>query len=208
MPKQKKKSAESIQDVEISLKELVDVIRGTHLKWSERRVQQLVVEKDYPKGSTRGKYPVIRFLQRIIDEQKDLAEQSKAAGKKSDYEAKREYYKLLKEEIEFHKEYLHSIISVDDHQERIEAIVGTVVSYLEMLPRKISGRYANTPANELKKGVKELIDNIRDELANISTYRLQVDDSSGSTGKNVQSRTKSASNVRAEKKARIKRMGK
>lgn len=202
MPRQKKNKQTAL-DVEISLQDLVEVLEHSHLKWSKRWINKLVKEKNYPKSKSRGKYPLALFLLRIIEDQHNELLATKDSGKKSDFEALREKYKAYKEEIEY-KKLLGSIISINDYQNRIETIVRQISSQLNMLRRKGPNQLANKNTNEIKEGLDKLIVEIENELADITTYGLRLDNNAGSIPGNGRSRKKNVKTVSAKKKTNHK----
>jgi hypothetical protein len=202
MSKQKRNEPESIFDIEVSLKELVGIIKNTHLTWSGRRIQQKVIEDGYPKGKVRNHYPVVNFLLKIIEEENN----KKQTGGKNTFAEKRDEIKFLREQFEFKRDVIGSAISVDDHQARLEKIVVHINTKLEIIPSKAAVKF-DLPQH-VKKGLKELVDEIKNELSDYDTYRLRLENNSGSVVKSGRGGKKNTKTVHSKSKTKTKRVGK
>lgn len=176
---------------------------ATVLKCTPRWINRLVKEQGFPRES-RGKYDLVKCVHWYIDYLKNQNNQDESGNSKSEYEAMREKYKALREEIEFKKEVIGSVISIEDHEIRLEKIVSHIITKLEIIPNKASIRFDLN--KETKKGLKELIDEIRDELSDYDKYRLRLRlaNNTGSTAKSGRGRKKNTKTTRAKKTTKIK----
>jgi len=178
---------------------------STVLNCTPRWINRLVKEKGFPRAS-RGQYDIVKCVHwYIADLQKQIDEERKGTNKK-DYEAEREKYKALREKFEFERDVIGSAISVDDHQARLEKIVVHINTKLEIIPSKAAVKF-DLPQH-VKKGLKELVDEIKNELSDYDKYRLRLENSSGSSVKSSRGGKKNAKPVRAKKKTGAKRVGK
>jgi C4-dicarboxylate-specific signal transduction histidine kinase len=193
MPSAKNKKI-PFTDIDISLKDLYEIIQKTALGWTSNRwINRLVKEKGYPKSKQHGKYPVIAFLVRIINDQKEEIIKLKEGDKKeSEYDTRIKKIKALDVESEWLIKQ-GQILTLDFHTTRIEDIFSTVVSKLDTMPRRESQRLANKKHNEVKEELKLIVNEIKNELANYSKYpKLTVKHESGSNKKRNSSRKKSS----------------
>lgn len=157
-------------DKDISLSDLFDIIQRTKLGWSKRWINRLVAEKSYPKSEAHGKYPVIAFLLRIINEIiDDLEIANTGNGKKTDHESEVAMYKAFNARADW-LEREGKLIPIELHIERMETFATTVLSILDRMDRKLPPLIVGKSLSEAKKLTTEFKNELRAELSNTANY--------------------------------------